>query len=667
MKRSRFACALVGTLLLAAIAVAPASATSNGVMVWGGGELYNFGLLGKGSATQASDAPLGVGGVENVAHVSIGFGQVLALHTNGTLTAWGSNAFGELGVGEGPETCGSIACSTYPVPVGGLSEVTAVAAGGYHSLALLSNGAVKAWGNDGRGQLGPETAPETCFEPATPCSRKPIPVPGLSSVVAIAAGYRHSLALLSNGTVMAWGENTTGELGNGTTTDSSTPVEVKGLSGVVAITAGYAESMALLSNGTVVAWGGNGHGQLGQEEHPATGPEVCGPESEPCSTTPLAVKGLGSVKSISDGYWNAAAVLTNGKVMTWGNNATGELGIGTTAGPETCPFPSQPCSSTPVTVTGLSGISEVSTSKDTEVLALREDGRVMAWGVGSGGQLGNGVFSGAEKCKVVYYCSTTPVQVVGIVDATGIAAGAESAIAMLAVGSAPEYGRCIKVAPTGRYEGGKYENGGCTKEGTEKKYEWYPGVDARKFTTSAGEVALETPKFGVTLRCNTESGSGEYSSRTNLSDVVMTFHECKEGFAGGKCTSTGAAEGDVVTTSLTGVLGIEKLSSEGAIKNKIALQLSPSGGGVFTEFTCPAAGPTVVRGSVLVPTATNTFALTANRAFKSAKGKQKPEKFETGPLAILEQSIEGQPFESVGVTSTVTQTNEEKVEINSVN
>jgi alpha-tubulin suppressor-like RCC1 family protein len=665
MKRLHLACALLGALLLAAVAAAPASATSDGVMVWGGGELYNFGLLGKGSTTQASDAPLGVGGVEDVAHVSIGFGQVLALRTDGTLTAWGSNAFGELGVGSGPESCGSLACSSRPVSVSGLSEVTAIAAGGYHSLALLRNGTVMAWGEDLRGQLGPETAPETCGEGATPCSRKPIPVPGLSNVVAIAGGYRHSLALLSNGTVMAWGENTTGELGNGTTTDSSTPVEVKGLTGVLAVAAGYAESMALLSNGTVMAWGGNGHGQLGQEEHPPSGPEACGPESEPCSTTPLAVKGLSGVKSISDGYWNAAAVLTNGKVMTWGNNATGELGIGTTAGPETCPFPSQPCSSTPVAVSGLSGISEVSTSKDTEVLALREDGRVMAWGVGSGGQLGNGVFHGREKCKSNYYCSTTPVQVVGIVDATGIAAGAESGIAVLALGSAPEYGRCIKVAPNSRYEGGKYENAGCTKEGTEQKYEWYPGVDAPKFTTAAGEVTLQTPKFGVTLRCKTESGSGEYSSRTNLSNVVVTFHECEEGIPAGKCTSPGAAEGDVVTAPLTGVLGIEKLSPEGAIKNKIALQLSPSGG-VFTEFSCPGAGPTVVRGSVLVPVMANMSALTANRVFKLAKGKQKPEKFEAGPVAILEQSIEGEPFESVGLTSTVTQTSEEKVEINTV-
>jgi alpha-tubulin suppressor-like RCC1 family protein len=637
-------------------------------MVWGGGELYNFGLLGNGT-THASDSPLAVSGVGTATHVASGFGQILVLNANGTVTAWGSNAVGELGVGEGPESCG-YPCSTHPVAVPGLSGVTAIAAGGYHSLAALSNGTVMAWGLDDHGQLGSEPAPETCVLGETtsfPCSRKPIAVPALTGVIAVAGGYHHSLALLSNGKVMAWGENTTGELGNGTTTDSAVPVEVTGLSNVVAISAGYAESMAVLANGTVMAWGGNGHGQLGQEEHPATGPELCGPESEPCSKTPVQVKGLSGVKAVSDGYWNAVAVLENGSVRTWGNNATGELGIGNSSGPETCPFPNQPCSSTPVEVAGLSGISEVAASKDTQVLALREDGRVMAWGIGSGGNLGNGVHTGKELCKRVFYCSTVPVQVMGIVDATGIAAGAESGVAMLPVASPPEYGRCLKVSSgEEHYEGGKYEAAGCTKEGAERKFEWYPGVAKTGFTVAAGETTLETNKFGVTFRCKSVTGSGEYSGRKSVANVVLRFHECEEGLPTGWCTSPGAAAGEIVTSPLSGALGIEKKSTEGPSKDKIGWSLS-AGENAFAEFNCPATAPDVVRGTVLGPLSANVMTQTPNRSFKSAKGKQKPEQFEGGVVEVLKESLEHEPFEQTGLVSTMTLTNEEKVEVNSVN
>lgn len=111
-------------------------------------------------------------------------------------------------------------------------------------------------------------------------------------VKAIAAGRHFSLALLTNGTVMAWGENTFGQLGDGTTVSSDAPVAVAGLSGVTAIAAGAEFSLALLSNGTVMAWGLNEHGRLG--DGTITGPETCN-SSLPCSTTPVPVSGLSGV------------------------------------------------------------------------------------------------------------------------------------------------------------------------------------------------------------------------------------------------------------------------------------------------------------------------------------------------------------------------------------
>jgi alpha-tubulin suppressor-like RCC1 family protein len=147
------------------------------------------------------------------------------------------------------------------VPVSGLGVpgvVRAIAAGGEHSLALKSDGTVVAWGDNSSGQLGNGTATTGSL---------PVAVSGLSrvGVAAIAAGRDHSLALRSDGTVVAWGYNYSGQLGNGNTTESQVPVAVFGLSGagVTAIAGGGDHSLALKSDGTVVAWGYNYSGQLG--------------------------------------------------------------------------------------------------------------------------------------------------------------------------------------------------------------------------------------------------------------------------------------------------------------------------------------------------------------------------------------------------------------------
>ena len=193
----------------------------------------------------------------------------------------GHDLFSELGIGTttGPDKCPKPTCSKTPVAVSGLSSVTAIAAGYLHNLALLQNGHVYAWGDGVDGELGDGTSsgPNICDN--TPCSTKPVAVTGLSSAMAIAAGANHSLALLKDGTVMAWGDNGGGELGDGTTTGpdtcsegnpcSTTPTTVTTVTGsplrnVTAIAAGAGFSLALLSNGQVYAWGYNAEGQLGQ-------------------------------------------------------------------------------------------------------------------------------------------------------------------------------------------------------------------------------------------------------------------------------------------------------------------------------------------------------------------------------------------------------------------
>ncbi|MFI4990412.1 MAG: IPT/TIG domain-containing protein [Solirubrobacterales bacterium] len=325
------------------------------------------------------------------------------------VAAWGYNGSGQLGNG-------TSTISRVPGAVAGLSEVTAVAAGGEHGLALLANGTVRAWGNNRMGQLGNGT---------TTNGKVPLPVSGLSNVVAVAAGKEHSTALLANGTVMAWGGNEEGQLGGGTKALKSTvPVAVKGLSGVTAIAAGGDFNLARLSNGTVMAWGAGGEGQLGN-----------GKKSK--SSTPVVVKGLSGVTAIAAGGEHGLALLSDGTVMSWGSNLARQLGMPSEFKvvkedeEEFLEEEEEPENSdVPGAVQALSGAIAVAAGAEHS-LALLGDGEVMAWGANSNGQLGNGSQAAA---------SNMPTAVGGLGGVTAIAAGARHNLALLSGGSVEAWG-----------------------------------------------------------------------------------------------------------------------------------------------------------------------------------------------------------------------------------
>jgi alpha-tubulin suppressor-like RCC1 family protein len=318
------------------------------------------------------EAPTPISGLSEVIAISSGAEDILALRRNGTVMAFGSNSNGGLGDGSTEE-------SALPVEVSGLSEVVAVSAGGEANLALLRDGTVKAWGTNHDGELGDGTftGPETCG--SSSCSTVPVTVKGLSGVTAIDAGAYHNLALLADGTVRAWGLNGRGELGDGEFSEhgasKNEPVPVVELDEVTAISAGYEESIALLSDGTAKTWGDNRGGQLGDPSVPN------GRHFEDVSVNhPVPVSELSEAVEVSAGGTDDMALLRDGTVVDWGENEPSRgSGLGTGAsGPEVCelfpeghePEPLGPkCSKVPVVVYELTGVSQISEALEGEALA----------------------------------------------------------------------------------------------------------------------------------------------------------------------------------------------------------------------------------------------------------------------------------------------------------
>lgn len=254
------------------------------------------------------------------------------------------------------------------------SIIPQISAGGFHTAALKIGKTVWTWGDNTYGQLGDGTNND---------SNTPVQVSDISDGIAIAGGYWHTIALKSDGTVWTWGNNSYGQLGNSTNSDSNAPVQVSDIGDVAAIAGGYWHTIALKSDGTVWTWGNNTYGQLGD-----------GTSND--SNTPIQVSDISDVVAIAGGYWHTIVLKSDGTVWTWGNNTYGQLGDGTNTD-----------RNTPVQVDEL---SDINVNVDTVIpitgghwhtVALKVDGTVWACGNNFYGQLGDGSNSD----------SNTPVQV----------------------------------------------------------------------------------------------------------------------------------------------------------------------------------------------------------------------------------------------------------------
>ncbi len=289
------------------------------VYAWGAdfaGQL-GVGSLDGSAKPQPVDVPDGP-----VAAVAAGSSDALALTATGKVYAWGAGQLGQLGDG-----ATTVADAPVPVALPAGVKVTAIAAGGDHSLALTSTGQIYTWGANFDGQLGdgsdlPSTTPVAAHAPST------------VRFSAVAAGTSFSLALSSAGVVYSWGSNASGQLGNGTTADSSVmaPVSMPDGTKVISIACGSAHSLALTSAGKVFAWGSNIFGQLDSALVGSL------PVDSPLPVQPLGLPPLTRFVAVAGGLDSSYALTSAGVSWVWGGNAYGQLGVGSPGLDEVLPL-----------------------------------------------------------------------------------------------------------------------------------------------------------------------------------------------------------------------------------------------------------------------------------------------------------------------------------------
>ena len=380
--------------------------TRGAVKCWGS---EGFGQLGNGTTAGVKTTPVDVcvtattpGTCDTtligITQITAGDYYTCALTTTGAVKCWGENGSFQLGIGTTTtQTTPVDVCVTATTPGTcdtTLTGITQIAAGGAHTCALTTTGAVKCWGADGRGQVGNGNT--------------------LSGITQITAGREYTCALTTAGAVKCWGDGQYGQLGNGTTAiTQTTPVDVcavvsstpgictTALANITQITAGDYHPCALTTTGAVKCWGNGGFGDLGNGTSGGTQTtpvDVCVTATTPgtCDTT------LTGITQITAGGGYTCSLTTTGAVKCWGSGfPQGQLGNGT-ASAYTTPVDVCVTATTPGTCdTTLTGITQIAAG-GAHTCALTTTGAVKCWGSGGEGELGNGATTVAE---------TTPVDV----------------------------------------------------------------------------------------------------------------------------------------------------------------------------------------------------------------------------------------------------------------
>ncbi len=284
--------------------------------------------------------------------VAVGGSTSCGITVAGAVSCWGDGSYGTLGNGAVQVN------STTPVGVNGLgSQAASLSVGDRHACAVTTGGTLSCWGDDQEGQLG-DGGRTPRSDPVSPF--------GLVAVVArVAAGATHTCAVTTTGAAKCWGDNSYGQLGNGTTSASLTPSDVQGLAaGVVAIAAGRGFTCALETAGNVKCWGDGGTGQLG---------------GQASSSKPVDIALGSTAKAVAAGARHACALTTAGALLCWGADDVNQLGDGGSVTPRT----------RPVQVPGAGAFGSVSAGGD-ETCAVDQAGAVRCWGADPVGDVGPG-------------------------------------------------------------------------------------------------------------------------------------------------------------------------------------------------------------------------------------------------------------------------------------
>jgi alpha-tubulin suppressor-like RCC1 family protein len=333
------------------------------VSCWG----YNGnGGLGDGTTTNRSTPTQtsSLGTDRTAVATSAGSSHTCAILDDGSVSCWGYNSRGQLGDGTNTQRN----TPTQTSSLGTDRTAVAITGGDYHTCAILDDGSVSCWGNNSRGQLGDGTTTDR---------NTPTPTSSLGTdrtAVAITGGNRHTCAILDDGSVVCWGLNYYGGLGDGTTTDRTTPTQTSSLGTdrtAVATSAGRYHTCAILDDGSVVCWGRNNYGQLGDGTNTKR-------------NTPTQTSSLGTDRTavaITGGDYHTCAILDDGSVSCWGWNDYGQLGDGTTTDRNT---PTQ------ISTLGNERTAVAISTGSKHTCAILDNGSVSCWGDNYYGQLGDG-------------------------------------------------------------------------------------------------------------------------------------------------------------------------------------------------------------------------------------------------------------------------------------
>ena len=474
-----------------------------------------------------------------------GFHTCAVLNT-GAVNCWGRNNSGQLGNNTNTDSSVPVAVSTF---TDGSATAVSITTGNSHTCALLNTGAVNCWGSNGFGQLGNGN---------TTASSAPVAVGaftvGSATAVSITAGNSHTCALLNTGAVNCWGWNGFGQLGNGNTTSSSAPVAVAAFTGgvtAVSITAGDSHTCAVLNTGAVNCWGYNFNGRLGNGN--------TNNSSAPVAVDPFADVSATAV-SITAGNSHTCAVLNTGAVNCWGNNDDGRLGNNGNIS-----------SSAPVAVNAFTdGATAVSiTAGGSLTCALLNTGAVNCWGNNFYGQLGNG--NTTDRLVPVAVAAFTDVSATAV----SITAGYRHTCALLNTGA---------VNCWGHNSNGRLGNGNTTDSLVPVAVSTFTDVSATAVSITAGYRHTCAVLNTGAVNCWGRNHKGQLGNNsTTNSSVPVTVNAFTDG-----ATAVSITAGESHTCALLNTGAVNCWGSNG---------VGELGNNTTTDSSVPVAVSTFTDGS----------------------------------------------------------------------